>query len=136
MQYIPRIIRILLSHTKPFQFPCLRPLDAFRPPAACPCIPAGDSWMTITALGRGFVHWILLVIEVDKCRVRVYDSLRKPTYYYQDLINIMQRAWARFIKKHIGIASTPCELEFNTIFLVQHEYRRSTVISLNNMNIS
>ena len=47
------------------------------------------------------------------------DSLRKPTYYYEDLVNIMQRAWARFLKKHIGIASTPCDLEFNTNFPVR-----------------
>ena len=37
------------------------------------------------------------IIEIDKCRVLVYDSLRKPTYYYQDLINIIQKAWARFL---------------------------------------
>jgi len=64
-------------------------------------------------------HWILLIIEINRCRVWVYDSLRKPTYYYQDLINIMQRACAHFLKKHIGIASTPCELEFNTNFPVR-----------------
>ena len=64
-------------------------------------------------------HWILLIIEIDRCRVRVYDSMRKPTYYYQDLINIIQRAWARFLKKHIGIVSTPCKLEFNTNFPVR-----------------
>ena len=59
-------------------------------------------------------HWILLIIEIDRCRVRVYDSLRKPTYYYQDLINIIQKAWARFLQKHIGISSPPAPLEFTT----------------------
>ena len=38
---------------------------------------------------------------------------------YQDLINIMQKIWARFIKKHIGITSTPCDLEFNLDFSVR-----------------
>ena len=59
-------------------------------------------------------HWILLIIEIDRCRVRVYDSLRKPTYYYQDLINIIQKAWARFLEKHIEISSPPAPLEFTT----------------------
>ena len=63
-------------------------------------------------------HWILLCIEIERARVTVFDSLRKPKEEYQDLINIMQKAWARFLKKYIGIASTPCELEFNTNFSV------------------
>ena len=54
------------------------------------------------------------IIEIDKCRVLVYDSLRKPTYYYQDLINIIQKAWARFLEKHIEISSPPAPLEFTT----------------------
>ena len=64
-------------------------------------------------------HWILLIIEIDRCRVRVYDSLRKPTYYYQDLINIIQKAWACFLEKHIGISSSPAPLEFTTNWPVQ-----------------
>ena len=59
-----------------------------------------------------------LIIEIDKCRVWVYDSLRKPIYYYQDLINIMERAWARFLQKHIGISSPLAPLEFNTNWMI------------------
>ena len=54
---------------------------------------------------------ILLVIEIDRSRVVVLDSLRKPKENYQDLIDIMQRAWSRFLRKHIGVTSMPCELE-------------------------
>ena len=48
-----------------------------------------------------------------------YDSLRKLTYYYQDLINIMQRVWARFLQKHIRISSPPALLELNTNWTVR-----------------
>ena len=58
-------------------------------------------------------HWILLVIEIDRSWVTVWDSLKKPPEKYQNLIHIMQRAWSRFIKKHLGVTSTPTELEFN-----------------------
>lgn len=36
-------------------------------------------------------HWILLDIIIDKGLVEVFDSLRKPQSYYQDLIDMLQR---------------------------------------------
>ena len=38
---------------------------------------------------------------------------------YQDLINIMQKVWARFIKRHVGITSILCDLEFKLDFPVR-----------------
>ena len=46
-------------------------------------------------------------------RVTVLDSLNKPPELYQNLVDIMQRAWSRFLKTQLGVASTPTELEFN-----------------------
>ena len=56
-------------------------------------------------------HWILLVIEIDRSRVTVWDSLRKPPELYQNLIDLMQRAWSRFLKTQLGVTSTLTELE-------------------------
>ena len=58
-------------------------------------------------------HWILLVIEIDRSQVTVWDSLKKPPEKYQNLIHIMQMAWSRFLKAQLGVMSTPTELEFN-----------------------
>ena len=63
--------------------------------------------------------WILLCIEINRVRAMVFDSLRKPKEDYQDLIDIMQKVWARFIKRHIGVTSTPCGLYFKLDFLVR-----------------
>jgi hypothetical protein len=52
------------------------------------------------------------VIEIDRSRVVMFDSLRKPKEDYQDLIDIIQRACSQFLRKHIGVTSMPCELEF------------------------
>ena len=51
--------------------------------------------------------------EIDRSRVTVWDSLKKPPELYQNLVDIMQRAWSRFLKTQLGVASTPTELEFN-----------------------
>ena len=72
-------------------------------------------------------HWILLSIEIDRARVVVLDSLRKPKEDYQDLIAIMQKAWARFLKRHIGGTSTVWSL-FQTWLSGMNTYRTSTVI--------
>ena len=64
-------------------------------------------------------HQILLSIEIDRARVVVFDSLRKPKEKYQDLIDIMQKAWAHFIKKRTGVTSTPCDLYFKLDFPVR-----------------
>ena len=64
-------------------------------------------------------HWILLSIEIDRSRVVVFDSLRKPKEKYQSLIDILQSAWAWFIRKHIGVATTPSDLYIKTDFPVR-----------------
>ena len=43
----------------------------------------------------------------------LWDSLNKPPELYQNLVDIMQRAWSRFLKTQLGVASAPTELEFN-----------------------
>ena len=53
------------------------------------------------------------MIEINRSRVTVWDSLKKPPAKYQNLIDIMQRAWSRFLKTQLGVTSTPTELEFN-----------------------
>jgi len=63
-------------------------------------------------------HWILLSIEIDWFRVVVFDSLRKQKEKYQSLIDILQKAWARFFQKHIGVATTPSDLYIKTDFPV------------------
>ena len=62
-----------------------------------------------------YVHMATLprVVEIDQSRVTVWDSLKKPPELYQNLIDIMQRAWSRFLKTQLGVTSTPTELEFN-----------------------
>jgi hypothetical protein len=47
--------------------------------------------------------WILLSIEIDRSRVVVFDPKKKLKEEYQNLIDILQKAWAHFLKKHIGI---------------------------------
>ena len=63
-------------------------------------------------------HWILLYIEIDRAWVEVFDSLRKLKEDYKDLIEIMQKVWARFIKRHIGVTSMSCDLDFKFDFLI------------------
>ena len=64
-------------------------------------------------------HWILLSIEIDRSRVVVFDSLLKPKENYQSLIDILQSAWAQFIRKQLGVATTPSELHIKTDFPVR-----------------
>jgi len=52
------------------------------------------------------------VIEIDRSRVTVWDSLNKPPELYQNLVD-MKRAWSRFLKTQLGVTSTPTKLEFN-----------------------
>ncbi|XP_039771125.1 uncharacterized protein LOC120639184 isoform X2 [Panicum virgatum] len=61
-------------------------------------------------------HWILISIEIDRSRVVVFDSLRRPKEDYQSLIDILQSAWARFIHNHIGVATPPSDLYIKTDF--------------------
>ena len=48
----------------------------------------------------------------------VFASLRKPKIEYENLIDILQKAWAHFLKKHIGITNKPDDLFIRTDFWV------------------
>jgi hypothetical protein len=48
----------------------------------------------------------------------VVDPKRKPIEEYQNLIDILQKAWARFLKKHIGVTDSPGDLYIKTDFPV------------------
>jgi len=74
--------------------------------------------MTVIKMSLDSFHWILLVIVIEKGRVLVLDSLRKPLSEYQDLINVLQLAWEHFIKQQLGLKD---RLEIKTDFLVQTE---------------
>ena len=63
-------------------------------------------------------HWILFAIEIDRHRVWVYDSLRQPKEKYQDIIDLINKAWARFLKKHLKVLDDLDPLEFKTDFPV------------------
>ena len=36
-------------------------------------------------------HWIVMVIEIPKNRLIIFDSMRKPQENYQQMVNIIQR---------------------------------------------
>jgi len=74
--------------------------------------------MTVIKMSLDSFHWILLVILIEKGRVLVLDSLRKPLSEYQDLINVLQLAWERFTKQQPGLKD---RLEIKTDFLVRTE---------------
>ncbi|RLM93868.1 putative hydroxyproline-rich glycoprotein [Panicum miliaceum] len=57
-------------------------------------------------------HWILLSIQIDRSRVVVFDPKKKPVQEYQNLIDILQKACARFVKKHIGVTENPGVTDF------------------------
>ncbi|CAN6217309.1 unnamed protein product [Urochloa humidicola] len=61
-------------------------------------------------------HWIVLVIQVDFGMVMVLDPKREPTSKYQTLIDYLNRAWRRFMKKHRGVTKYEGDLYFNTDF--------------------
>ena len=71
--------------------------------------------MTVIKMSLDSFHWILLVIVIERGRVLVLDSLRKPISEYQDLINVLQLAWERFTKQQPGRKD---RLEIKTDFLV------------------
>ena len=80
--------------------------------------------MTVIKMSLDSFHWILLVILIEKGRVLVLDSLRKPLSEYQDLINVLQLAWEHFIKQQLGLKD---RLEIKTDFLVRTESSRVVV---------
>ncbi|RLM61293.1 hypothetical protein C2845_PM14G08230 [Panicum miliaceum] len=61
---------------------------------------------------------ILLSIEIDGSRVVVFDLKKKPIEEYQNLIDILQKAWARFLKKHIGLTDNPSALYIKMDFQI------------------
>jgi hypothetical protein len=48
----------------------------------------------------------------------VFDPKKKQIEEYQNLIDILQKACARFLKKHIGITENPGALYIKMDFLV------------------
>ena len=80
--------------------------------------------MTVIKISLDSFHWILLVIVIERGRVLVLDSLRKPISEYQDLINVLQLAWERFTKQQPGLKD---RLEIKTDFLVRTESSRVVV---------
>ena len=80
--------------------------------------------MTVIKMSLDSFHWILLVIMIERGRVLVLDSLRKPLSEYQDLINVLQLAWERFTKQQPGLKD---RLEIKTDFLVRTEFSHVVV---------
>jgi predicted nucleic acid-binding protein len=48
----------------------------------------------------------------------VFDPKNKPVEEYQNLIDILQKAWARFLKKHIEVTYYPDALYIKMDFPV------------------
>jgi hypothetical protein len=48
----------------------------------------------------------------------VFDPKKKQIEEYQNLIDILQKAWARFLKKYIGVRENPGALYTKTDFPV------------------
>jgi len=48
-------------------------------------------------------HWILVCIMTEEHKVCVFDSLRQDKSKYQDLIDLINIAWSRYLRKHIGL---------------------------------
>ncbi len=47
-------------------------------------------------------HWMLFVIEIKKSVAIVMDPKRKKQEEFQDLIDLLNNAWARFRTKNEG----------------------------------
>ena len=48
-------------------------------------------------------HLILLCIRIKEHKVLVYDLLRQDKSKYQNLIEVVNIAWSRYLRKHIGL---------------------------------
>ena len=48
-------------------------------------------------------HWILVCIMIEEHKVCVFDSLRQDKSKYQDFIDLINIAWSRYLRKHIGL---------------------------------
>lgn len=63
-------------------------------------------------------HWILLCIMIDHGSVIVLDPKKYPVSDYQDLIDLLQQAWAHFRSDHPGVCDRVGDLIINTTFPV------------------
>ena len=75
-------------------------------------------------------HWILLCIRIEEHKVLVYDSLRQDKSKYQDIIEVVNTAWSRYLHKHIGLPIGEIEpLHWVTDF--RYEYTLATNVIRN-----
>ena len=74
-------------------------------------------------------HWILLVIEVNRGRVTVMDPMRKDKKLFQNMIDVLERAWAKFVSAQVGLADNhelgwrlnfPVCLRFDSTILIHY----------------
>ena len=63
-------------------------------------------------------HWILVCIMIEEHKVCVFDSLRQDKSKYQYLIDLINIAWSRYLRKHIGLKGEIEPLRWLTEFLV------------------
>ena len=63
-------------------------------------------------------HWILVCIMIEEHKVCVFDSLRQYKSKYQDLIDLINIAWSRYLRKYIGLKGEIEPLRWLTEFSV------------------
>ena len=63
-------------------------------------------------------HRILLCIRIEDHKVLVYDSLRQDKSKYRHLIEVINTAWSRYLRKHIGMKGEIEPLRWVTDFSV------------------
>ena len=63
-------------------------------------------------------HCILVCIMTEEHKVCVFDSLRQDKSKYQDLIDLINIAWSRYLRKHIGLKGEIEPLRWLTEFSV------------------
>ena len=63
-------------------------------------------------------HRILVCIMIEEHKVCVFDSLRQDKSKYQDLIDLINIAWSRYLRKHIGLKGEIEPLRWLTKFPV------------------
>ena len=62
-------------------------------------------------------HWILIVIEISKNRLIIFDTMRKPPENYQQMVissrstMVVCRVWERFIdREHLSGCKAPLNI--------------------------
>jgi len=63
-------------------------------------------------------HWILVCIMIEEHKVCVFDLLRQDKSKYQDFIDLINIAWSRYLRKHIGLKGEIESLRWLIEFLV------------------